>query len=159
MNILFLEIHPSKRLHLKKYHNIYTHGVQWEPWFCRHLRTLCRRLSVYQAPYAFGEEFRIVDDLATSSATHVHFTCAAVMCSKMVALTVAIRDTKRRPKQISIILTHMMYNESLGFVYISAPCADVWASIKLHMLLARNSGLMLTLPHPVQPMCIVHVLL
>ena len=37
-----------------------------------------------------ARKFRIVDDLGRSSATHVHCTCAAVMCSKMGTLTLGI---------------------------------------------------------------------
>ena len=121
-------------------------------WCCRHLHTLCRRLWVYLAPYACGEEFGIVDDLATSSARHVHCTCAAVICFKMVALPLGISHTRHRPKLTCMMFTHMVYNVRLGVVDISTSCAGVCESILLHMLVAGIFGLLLTLPRPVQGM-------
>jgi len=81
------------------------------------------------------------------------------MCSKMVALPLGIIHTRHRPKQISMMFTHMVYDVSFGVVDISKPCAGVCESILLHTLVARNVGLFMTLPHPVQGMYIVHVLL
>ena len=51
---------------------------------------LCRCLWVYLAPYACGKECGIVYALATTSTRHVHCTCTAVMCSKMIALQLGI---------------------------------------------------------------------
>ena len=64
--------------------------------------------SIMHAPYDCGEEFGIVDDLATSSARHVHCKCAAVMCSKMVALPMGLSHTRNRPKQICMMFKHMV---------------------------------------------------
>ena len=57
------------------------------------------------------------------------------------------------------MFTHMVYDVIFGVVDISKPCAGVCESILLHVLVARNVGLFMTLPHPVQGMYIVHVLL
>ena len=65
-------------------------------------------------------------------------TCAAVMCFKIVALPLGIRHTRHRQKKNCMMLTHMMYNVSLGVVDISTPCAGVCENILLHMLVVRN---------------------
>ena len=57
------------------------------------------------------------------------------------------------------MFTIMVYNVIHGVVDISTPCADIFESIMLHMIVARKFGLLMTLPHPVQGMYIVHALL
>ena len=55
-----------------------------------------------------------------------------------------------------MMFTLMVYDMIHGVVDISTPCADIFESIMLHKIVARKLGLLMTLPHPVQGMYIVH---
>ena len=57
------------------------------------------------------------------------------------------------------MFTLMVYDVIHGVVDISTPCADIFESIMLHIIVARQVWLLMTLPHPVQGMYIVHALL
>ena len=74
------------------------------------------------------------------------------MCSKMVVLPLDISHTRHRLRTICMMFTLMVYNVIHGFV-------DIFEFITLHMIVARKFGLLMTLPHPVQDMYIVHALL
>ena len=77
----------------------------------------------------------------------------------MVAVPLGITHTRNLPKQISMMFTHMVYDVSFGAVDISKPCAGAYESILLHTLVESNVGLFMTLPHSVQGIFTVHVLL
>ena len=81
------------------------------------------------------------------------------MCSKMVVLPLDISHTRHRLKTICLMFTLMVYNVIHGVVDISTPYADTFESIMLHMIMARQFGLLMTLPHLVQGIYIVHALL
>jgi len=73
----------------------------------------------------------------------------------MVVLPLDISHTRHRLKTICMMFTLVIH----GVEDISTPCADIFESIMLHMIVARQFGLLMTLPHPVQGMYIVHALL
>ena len=77
----------------------------------------------------------------------------------MEARSLGIIHTRHRPKRNSMMFTNIVCNVSFGVVDIPKSCAGVCESILLHTFVARNVGLFITLPHPVQGMYIVHVLL
>ena len=77
----------------------------------------------------------------------------------MVALPLGIIHTRHILKEVSMMFTHRVYDIGLGVVDISTPCAAVCESILLPMLMARNLGLLMTLPYPVQGMYTVHAVM
>ena len=62
-------------------------------------------------------------------------------------------------KTIGMMFTLMVYDVIHGVVDISKLCAHIFESIMLHMIVERKFGLLMTLPHPVQGMYIVHALI